>query len=343
MTKNSICIENHVAMKKTTVLLLPLLLLLTSCATVFNRTEYDINLSASKPNMKVVVNHATYKLPASVTVPRSREDLPIKVISDSVTKKAVIKAALSPEFVYYNLLGMGFAPVYYGVDMFSEKRFYYGKALVLDDTTSVYNPSAFDRFKGYSKKTFYAEKGRWNFVLGIPYGNIFRMQPRNLGVKNGGGFFGIMAGAEYYYNPRKFLKLTASNAIDFLAPVPAPVSSDGDYESMRSWSFALTNNYTARRFILGYGLNYSIYTWMLVSPDYGKDVLAPPPSKRNNHALGLSFSAHHQFSETFLMGATYNTTFYSVFPENKFLYQHTISIELLFRIPLNRPKVAEEE
>lgn len=324
-------------MKKTTVLLLPLLLLLTSCATVFNRREYDINLSASKPNMKVVVNHATYKLPASVTVPRSREDLPITVISDSVTKKAVIKAALSPEFVYYNLLGMGFAPVYYGVDMFSEKRFYYGKALVLDDTTSVYKPSSFNGFKGASKAAFYAEKGRWNLLVGMPYGNIFQMQPRNLGVRNGGGFFGIMAGAEYYYTPRKFVKFTASNAIDFLAPVPAPVSSDGDYESLRAWNFALTNNYAIKRFVLGYGINYTAYTWRRISPDYGKDLLAPPPSKKNNHALGTTFSAHYQFTKTFLLGAVYNPTFYSVFPQSKFLYQHTISIELLFRIPLNKP------
>ena len=145
-----------------------------------------------------------------------------------------------------------------------------------------------------------------------------------------------MLGAEYYYSARKSLKFTASGAIDFIAPVPAPVTHDGDYEAMRSWNFALTNNYIAGRMIFGYGLNYGIYTWRRIVPGYSKDPLAPPASKKNSHAIGTSLSLHHQFDKTFLFGVTYNPTFYSIFPKSEWLYQHTISIELLFKVSLQK-------
>ncbi|MFP5438566.1 MAG: hypothetical protein ACLGH8_12310 [Bacteroidia bacterium] len=324
-------------MRKTTLLLvLPLLLLFTSCATVFNRKEYNVSFYGAKPNMKVRVNDSTYMLPATVKVKRSKQDLPITVITDSVTKQAIIEHAMSPTFFYPNIILMEFAPIPYGIDLLTEKRFYYGKNLVLDDTTAVYKPSVFNPYKEYFGKTFYGEKGQWNFVTGMPYGNMFYMQPRKLGVKKSGGFFGLLAGVEYFYNPRKSLKITASNAIDFLAPVPAPVMHDGDYEAMRSWNFTLTNNYIAGRMIFGYGINYGIYTWRLISPDYGKDPLAPPPSKKNSHAFGTSLSLHHQITNFFTFGVTYNPTFYSIFPKSEWLYQHVISIEFIFRIPLNR-------
>lgn len=329
-------------MKKTTLLLLPFLLLFTSCATVFNRKEYNVTFTGNKPNMKVRVNDSTYSLPATVKVKRSKQDLPIIVISDSVAKTAIIEHAMSPTFFYPNIILMEFAPIPYSIDLLSQKRFYYGKELELNDTASVYKPSVFNPYKEYFGKTFYGKKGQWNFIAGIPYGNIFYMQPRNLGEKNGGGFFGAMLGAEYYYSPRKSVKFTASGAIDFIAPVPAPVTHDGDYEAMRSWNFALTNNYIAGRMIFGYGLNYGIYTWRRIVPGYSKDPLAPPPSKKNSHALGTSLSLHHQFDKIFLFGVTYNPTFYSIFPKSEWLYQHTISIELLFKVSLQKNKRAKE-
>jgi hypothetical protein len=319
-----------------TLLLLPVLLCFASCATVFNKKEYTVNLTGTKENMKVTVNDSTYSLPAAVKVKRSKHDLPITVISDSGTKQAVIEPGMSPTFFYANVWLMEFSPLLYAGDLFSQKRFYYGRDLTLDDTTSVYKPSVFTPYKEYFGKKYYGEKGQWNIIVGMPYGNMFYMQPRNLGTKKGGGFFGFEVGAEYFYKPRKFLKFTTAVAIDFLAPVPAPVDYEGDHETMRSRSFTLSDNYIVARSTLSYGINYSIYSWKRVSPDYGEDPLAPRPSKKDSHAFGPSLGLHHQFLDFFSFGATYNPTVYSVFPTGQWQYQHTISIELIFRIPLNR-------
>ncbi|MFP9112441.1 hypothetical protein ACLI1A_00760 [Flavobacterium sp. RHBU_3] len=323
-------------MKKSALLLLPIILLLTSCATVFNRKEYNIKLTSKQPNLKVKVNDSVYTLPAKVKVQRSKQDLPITVISDSVTKQAVVEYAMSPVFFYGNLGAFEFCPIPYGIDLLTQKRFYYGKKLVLDDTTSVYKPSVFNPYKKYFGKTFYGEKGQLNFIAGMPYGNLFYMQPRNIGPKTMGGFFGLMVGAEYYYTPRKFLQLTASISLDVFAPVPVGVDYFGDYERMRSRYFTLTNNYITKRMIFGYGINYSIYSWELVSPDYGEIPFAPAPSKKNSHAFGTSLSIHHQVANYFSVGVTYNPTFYSVFPKQEWLYQHTISFEAIFRLPANK-------
>lgn len=326
-------------MKFRMFLLLPVILCLTSCATVFNRKEYAVNLTGTKENMKVIVNDSTYILPAAVKVKRSKADLPITVISDSVTKQAVIEAGISPTYVYANIWLLEFSPILYGADLFSQKRFYYGRDLTLDDTTSVYKPSVFNPYKRYFGTKFCGEKGQWNIVLGMPYGNIFYMQPRNSGIKKGGGFFGFEVGAEYYYNPRRFLKFTASAAIDFLAPVPAAVTYDGDYESMKARNFTFTDNFIIARNTIGYGLNYGIYSWQRHSPDYGTDVTAPPPSKKDSHALGLNLTLHHQLTRYMAFGASYNPAIYSIFPKAEFLYQHVISIEFVYKIPINRPTV----
>ena len=319
-----------------TLLLLPIMLCFASCATVFNKKEYTVHMYADKGDMKVKVYDTLYSLPAGVKVTRSKYNLPITVISDSVTKDAIIEPGMSPTFFYGNVSAMWACPIPYAIDLFSQKRFYYGRELMLDDTTAVYKPSVFNPYKQYFGKQYYGKKGQWNIIVGVPYGNLFYVQPRNLGAKKGGGFFGFEVGAEYFYHPRKFVKFTVAAAIDFLAPVPAPVTIDGDYEAMNSRSFTLSNNYIVARNTVSYGLNYSIYTWKRVSPDYGEDPLAPKPSRKDSHAFGPSLGLHHQFLNFFSFGATYNPTVYSVFPKGQWHYQHTISIEFIFRIPLNR-------
>lgn len=320
---------------KPVFLLLPLLLLATSCATILNRKEYTANFIGAHNNMSVKVYDSIYKLPAQVKLTRSKQDLPITVITDSVAKDAVIEHAMSPTFFYGNACLLPFSPILYGADMFSEKRFYYGKRLILDDTTSVYKPSVLKRYKkGFGTDALYGEKGKWNVIWGIPYGNLFFMQPRNRAVEKGGGFFGIFAGAEYYYSTRRFLSLKASSAIQFPVPVPAAVTIDGEYETMIAHTFSVMHNHMFKREIIGYGFNYGIYSWRLRSPDYGENRVASAPSEKDSHAFGASVNLQHQFSKKFSFGATYNAGIYNVFPQQRFLYQHVISFEFAWRIPI---------
>lgn len=184
-----------------TLLLIPVLLCLASCATVFNKKEYNLRLYGDKSDMKVKVYDSLYSLPAAVKVKRSKHNLPITVIRDSITKQAIIEPGMSPTFFYGNVSAMWACPIPYGIDLFSQKRFYYGRELMLDDTTAVYKPSLFNPYKEYFTTEYYGEKGQWNIIVGVPYGNLFYMQPSNLGTKKGGGFFGLEVGPNTFINP----------------------------------------------------------------------------------------------------------------------------------------------
>ena len=132
----------------------------------------------------------------------------------------------------------------------------------------------------------------------------------------------------------KYVKFTAGSSIDFLAPVPAPVTYDGVHEFATSYNFMLTDNYKLNRFTLGYGLSYTIYDWRLVNHDYKIKGILPAPRNKISHDLGLSTSGYFQFSKAFFMGVVYNPTFITVSPVTQFSYQHVISLDLLWKIKL---------
>jgi len=83
--------------------LLPLLLLffLSSCATLFSKKTYEMEVR-SATYTKVKVYDSVFTLPAKVKVNRSKEALPMVFISDTISKNHLIKASLSSKFLYGN-------------------------------------------------------------------------------------------------------------------------------------------------------------------------------------------------------------------------------------------------
>ena len=160
------------------------------------------------------------------------------------------------------------------------------------------------------------------------------MQPQKESSKTQAGFFGISIGAEYYYRDTKYVKFTAGSSIDFLAPVPAPVTYDGAAEFITVYNFALTDNYRLNRFTLGYGLNYGIYKWRLNNNEYIFPSTVNEPRTRINHGLGIATNVYYQFSKAFFLGVVYNPTFITTYPKTEFNYQHVISLELQWKIKL---------
>jgi len=315
-------------------IIVPLLLCLTSCATVFNSKEYPLKISSNNAKAQAKVYDSIYNLPANVTVKRSKDDLKVVLITDSVTKKFTIKPRLNRQFVWGNLAYGPVALAGYFTDVTNPKRFYYGNEVLLNDFNADNIIKAGGGINAYLKKKYPTAKGQFNILISIPYVNGFYLQPHNEGVKKLGGFFGASIGAEYYYKDTKYVKFTVGSTIDFLAPVPAPVDYDGVNQFAIAYNFTVTDNYKLNRFTLGYGLNYSIYDWRLDNDDYKTQGILPAPLNKINRGLGLLTSGYFQFSKAFFMGVVYNPTFITVSPVTQFSYQHVISLDLLWKIKL---------
>lgn len=314
-------------------------LILPSCATITTRKNYEVEMYSNAFNPKVEILDSTYVLPAKIIVRRSKMDLDLKLISDTLTKNYVVQSSPNASFLYGNLLWMHVSPVAYLLDFTNQKRFYYRKCIYLDinDTSAIIRPRISTFWNDYFSKDFPVNKGQLNFVFSVPYINSFYLQPENELSKSNTGFWGASFGLEYYYQNNKYLSLTANAVSDFFVPVPAAIDISGEYEMMSSLYLSFTDNYKFKRFTVGYGLNYSKNIWDLRYYDrFGP----PPPSRdpitRTSESLGFTVTGYHQFGELFFVGLIYRPTFLNVNPQVKFNYEHLISLDFAWKIRIKK-------
>lgn len=309
----------------------------TSCSTLMLRKEYDIRLLTNVPDAKAEILDSVYNLPAEFRIRRSKEDLNIKLLSDSLERTYIVKASPNATFLYANLICYPILPVMYGIDFTNQKRFYYGKNIILNsyDTSNIIRPIIAKNYFDYWTKSFPSNKGQLNFTWSLPWVNSFFLQPYQESSKVNTGFWGISAGFEYYYKDNKYLSLNGSAVMDFFIPFPAAVDFSGEVENMYSVYTSLTDNYRFRRFTLGYGLNFSKNTWEIV---YHDRFDPPPPTRepatRSCSSIGFTLNGYHQIGNHFYLGLIYRPTLLNVNPDFELIYEHLISIdfEWKFRI-----------
>jgi hypothetical protein len=312
---------------------------LTSCATVITRRNYNVDIYSNANNSKVEIFDSTYNLPAKIRFERSRNDLDIRLISDTSKMNFTVLSSPNPAFLYGNLLWMQVSPAAYLIDFTNPKRFYYGKSIYLDinDTIRILRPPVSKFYYDYFSKTYPTNKGQINLVFSLPWINSFFLQPQNESSKQNTGFWGLSVGLEYFYKNNKFISLNANAVSDFFVPVPAAVDISGEYEMMSSTYLSITDNYKFKRFTLGYGINYSKNTW-----DYRYyDRFDPPPPtrdpiKRTSESMGFTFNGYHQFGEHFFVGLIYRPTFVMIYPQVGFKYEHLISLDFAWKIRLKK-------
>jgi len=310
---------------------------LTSCATLINRRTYDLRVISKASNAKVQIDDSTYRLPARVKVKRSKNDLHIKFISDTITRNKIIKPSPNYAFFYGNLVWLYFSPAAYLIDFTNQKRFYYGRTLdlKLNDTSTIIRPSFLKRYFNYFHKNFPNNEGQITLKLSLPWINSFMLHPKNETYKQGNGFMGVGAGLEYYYKENKYISLTANAVIDLFTPVPAAVDYEGNYEIMSSIYFNLMNNIISKRFSFGYGINYSKNTWDLRQGKFATSSMRDPVS-RNSQSFGIAISGYHQLRKHLFIGLTFRPSFLDIKPNLEFKYQHLISIDFCWKYRLKK-------
>lgn len=312
--------------------------MLASCATTLTRKNYNLKISSNSIGDKIEVNERTYVLPAEVKVKRSKSDLQLRLISDSVKTEYIIRSSPNSAFVYGNLLWMQVCPVAYLIDMTNQKRFYYGKSIVLkkNDSLQILTPSVLKNFETYFSQKYPKSKGQVDLTLSIPWINSFRFKPENEPQKVNTGFFGLSIGLDYFYTDKRYFNLTASAVADIETPIPAPIDYEGVYETMASTYISLTNNHKINRFHFGYGINYSRNIWNLRNEPYDSLSSTIEPITKSNNSLGLTLNGYHQITENFLLGIIYRPTIFRVTPATDLRYESLFVFDIAWKVRLKK-------
>jgi len=310
-------------MMKHPAILLAVILMCSSCATLFNTETQKINVCTSEPSSFMINNHyPVYYTDAygnKVEVERDRDDLVI-TFRDSTREKS-IEVTSGNSFAYW--LNLYPTPLFWTGFLFdknNEKRFAYPKDIYVDlaDTSNTY-------------VTYYpwSRKGQFHVLMSAPHINSFNFLPENEPLrKRNTGFWGIKLGVEYYHGDREYVSLATFGVMDFFIPFPAAVDFYGEVENMYSTSVTLTNNHWFRDFSLGYGVSLNQNRWSLV---YWDQWNPPPPTRppvtRKYLTAGLVFPVKYQLGDHFYLGALYRPSFFRFTEERQFAYEHLVSFE----------------
>lgn len=177
-------------------------------------------------------------------------------------------------------------------------------------------------------------KGDFRVDLKLPHFNHLSFNPNREFRDSEFGFNGYGLGFEYNYKDNKFLEASSSLATTFEIPFPAPV--DAEYnKTLYSFYFNLTDNIIRNRFTFGYGLTYTNNMWAEWTEDF-TDMDAPINSSKTitNRNLGLTVNSYYRLGRTFHLGLIYQPSLLNFNSTPQFIYEHSISLELNWRIKL---------
>lgn len=324
------------------LILLAVSLLLSSCATVFSRKEYDMRVTSNIKNASVKVYDKDYKLPASIKVKRSKEDLQLVFNTDSLQKQLTLKSRISPRYIVGNLFF--YPPISYFVDLNNDKRFYYKKNIYIKvkDTSARFGSIPLgEKLSSIFKPSLIDETGTVKLHVSIPWMNEFNFAPNGEKRVSNFGFLGVATGIDYFYKKDRFLSFQtdAKTSFDFLIPVPILFDS-GERIVTSSVNFALSNNKKLNKFSYGYGLNYAQNYWLYINEYYDEatstNVAIRKKSKNEN--LGLHLNSYFQLSDSFYIGIVYQPSFINFNTGPKFQYEHSLSLDLAWKINLFKIK-----
>ena len=300
-------------------------MLSTSCATLMNRSDTSIVVYTTEPSLISIESKTfkTYENKTVIPVERKNEALKIIASTDSLRKEFSVEPRNSAWY-WLNI------PFNYGIGMIVDgkkpKRYAYPKRIFVDSKDSTGTYEKFGRGN---------RKGEWQLHVSLPHVNSFLFVPEHEGVKTKTGFMGLSAGLDHYHTQNQYLSVGIWGVMDLLVPVPAPIDYSGEHAFMRSGFITLSNNHRLGRFSVGYGLAYVKNTWDFV---YFDRFDPPPPTrkavKRSHNALGFFLPAYFQTGENFHIGVLYRPTFFRSTLDDKFVYEHLISVDLAWKIGL---------
>ncbi|MDR0229951.1 MAG: hypothetical protein LBI72_12950 [Flavobacteriaceae bacterium] len=307
---------------------------LSSCSTILNKKTYPVYVTSNEQHAAVKIKDSIYKLPARVQVKRSKEDLEVTLLTDSLSRNYNIQAILDPKFTHLNLTGSVIAPINYAVDLTTPKRFYYGKYILLNsaETDSIIQPKStrLARYFSYKPET---HKGDINTYLSVPFLNFFQFNfPNSSTVKEDTGMFLFGTGIEYYHKDKEFLNIGIGSYANVYE------SAVEDKALMFSHFIRITNNHKVNRFTLGYGLGFShniVTQKYYLYSQFEDEVIR---IRRTQNTIDLVLAAQMQVVKNIHIGLTYKPSVYRLSSPSDFAYNHVISAEITAKLRLKKKK-----
>ena len=300
-------------------------MILCSCATTLNQPLQRIFIATDNNIKSVTVNRSTLTDSTLIGideskiyyVPRGPKPL-IGELQHYSTKKIVILKARSSFAYWANIdfnYGLGML-----VDKNSTKRYAYPQKnyFSVEDTTIKRH-----RFPP-------VRKGTINLSLSLPFITIFNVQSNNRKY-NSIGIFGLEAGMDFFYKKDHYVSFnigaaTDASIVDHIGP--------GYFETGSSLFASVQNNYVIGSFDIGYGINLSQLQWRKKTIG---DTINLDQSVKNT-ALGFSLSAQYRMGNYFRFGLLYQPDFFSTNLSPAFNYQHYISLNLIWKLPVRNAK-----
>jgi hypothetical protein len=176
-------------------------LILSSCATIFNKKQITTTIQLDKPcdivinNMDTLKNHREYNFKTN----RSKYPLNITIL-DSL-KKDSLNYSIKSEYsstILLNTFNYGIGIL---VDLFSQKKYAYPNFIYLKKPTKL-NP--INNYKNY-RKTY---KNDIFINLSIPLYSMFSTSDLNNNEINTENALGLNCSFDYYYLPNTFFSIT---------------------------------------------------------------------------------------------------------------------------------------
>ena len=304
-----------------------LILLFSSCASIFNKPETRIRIYTDTP-IALKTDYGTYIIDSEekILVPRNKKPLEIVVTQDSLRKE--IKLLPKNSFQFYSNIftfGPGFL-----FDIRSNKRYTYQRNIYFDLRNSKIR-----RFRP-------DKKGQVNFIFGLPHVHSFNLSPIiGVGVSSSQKlntvFWGINLGLEYYYSDLHSIGFNVSEVVDFLFPVPVAVDYDGEHELTSLLYFNLTHNFKLNNFSIGVGVNHSKNTWDYKYPT-GTPLSEMYAIRKIYYSFGLTLNTYYRLDKYFNVGLVYKPTFLRIDPNRITVYEHVINLEFAWIFRSNSDK-----
>ena len=310
--------------------------LMTSCATIFNRPYKYVTIHTTEPSKIIYKQDTINTIDDKTHLKVERQDAPLSiiVITDSISESFAIKRKNSAMY-WSNIL------FNYGLGMLFErnnpKRYTYPGKIYINSEGATGQ---------YSLYGIANNKGELYLHYSNPIINPFRMMPENLGAKVRTGFMGGTIGLDYYHSKNQFIHLGYSSVDGGskrkrISDISYPYIKLRENEFMSTDYFSLSNNYKIRRFTVGCGISYAKNNWTYNKTGLAYLLFIPLPIKidevkKSHYALGMVFPIYYQIGEYFNFGVVYRPTFFRPNMVNMFVYEHLISIDFAWKIRLMR-------
>jgi len=300
------------------------LVFLSSCATILNGTKQKIVFSTDR-KIKIVSVQMDAKedpilnqsdLGKEYHVERSNKPLKVILQIDSTQKSIYIEPKKSLAYwsnIYFDY-GIGML-----VDNNNIKKWGYQCRNYLTAKDSTIRIS---RFAPMKKGTVML-----SLALPIPFTNIFNLKTIK-GKYQSIGVFGFQGGMDYFYRDNHFLSINLGAATD----VFAEHIGNGYFETGSTVFTSIKNNQVAGSFSFGYGVNLSQFKW---TNQLNGDRIKVVQSLKNL-ALGPSLSVDYRLGNYLRLGFLYQPTIINTTLKPVFDYQHYISINLTWKIPIKK-------